>query len=390
MNEEERSRNVHGVARLFKYNSTPRLYVSPGHFADIQACCCAVSDYVLPESLGNTFLHSLATPIPGFPSLSRKPFTHSLLRGGVNVFGTEARGESFIVTLDCTTHNFHPQQLVYADFPFLLFGIVESVCESIEESAQELLARKRGLRLSCNTLVAVRLFKRMLVVSDGSTRHEWEEDATFFPACCVLDALEVGIDPAFLPAPARNIELDYPLGAGVVIKGVMATVTGYSGQGLTLKFVKPPPLDLSCIKSYLAQPYTPAHVLGKSIKVTGLVLSKLTSSMTVIDAIHNSTYNIGLQLKFEAKQVCVVGYSRKSSRGWEFSDAAVDLVKSFASTFPEILAGLSRNPTKDKYAVTDFFAASAVSRISEVVDWVSERVSSLTQVPLSSTLLPSV
>jgi hypothetical protein len=39
--------------------------------------------------------------------------------------------------------------------------------------------------------------------------------------------------------------------------------------------------------------------------------------------------NLGLSLKFEAKGLKVMDYSRKEGRSWEFSDKAIDLIREY-------------------------------------------------------------
>jgi 5'-3' exoribonuclease 1 len=39
--------------------------------------------------------------------------------------------------------------------------------------------------------------------------------------------------------------------------------------------------------------------------------------------------NLGLSIKFEAKSLKVVDYSRKNARYWEFSEKAVDLIREY-------------------------------------------------------------
>jgi hypothetical protein len=43
----------------------------------------------------------------------------------------------------------------------------------------------------------------------------------------------------------------------------------------------------------------------------------------------NEKVNLGLSLKFEAKALKVVGYSRKNGQYWEFSQKTVDLLKEY-------------------------------------------------------------
>jgi hypothetical protein len=43
----------------------------------------------------------------------------------------------------------------------------------------------------------------------------------------------------------------------------------------------------------------------------------------------NQKTNLGLSLKFEAKGLKVVNYSRKEGRHWEFSEKAIDLIREY-------------------------------------------------------------
>jgi len=43
----------------------------------------------------------------------------------------------------------------------------------------------------------------------------------------------------------------------------------------------------------------------------------------------NQKVNLGFSLKFEGKSMKVLGYSRKSDHGWEFSERAVQLIQDY-------------------------------------------------------------
>lgn len=43
----------------------------------------------------------------------------------------------------------------------------------------------------------------------------------------------------------------------------------------------------------------------------------------------NSKTNLGLCLKYDAKGLKVMGYTRKGGRSWEYSDRAVGLVREY-------------------------------------------------------------
>lgn len=74
--------------------------------------------------------------------------------------------------------------------------------------------------------------------------------------------------------------------------------------------------------------------------MSGLALSKLTSSVLV--TLGEAKTNIGLSLKFEAKSLKVLGYSRKGESGWEFSNKAIELIKEYNAKFPEVAYAMGR------------------------------------------------
>ena len=94
--------------------------------------------------------------------------------------------------------------------------------------------------------------------------------------------------------------------------------------------------------------------------ISSKALSKITASFMVLTG-DGSKSNLGLSLKFEAKSLKVVGYSRKMDRYWEFRDKAVDLLREYKvgchflimrsttidiviqAKYPELFAGIVGN-----------------------------------------------
>ena len=62
--------------------------------------------------------------------------------------------------------------------------------------------------------------------------------------------------------------------------------------------------------------------------MSGRALSKVMSSFMVLTS-DSSKSNLGLSLKFEAKGLKVIEYSRKDGRFWEFSDKAIQLIRDY-------------------------------------------------------------
>ena len=73
-----------------------------------------------------------------------------------------------------------------------------------------------------------------------------------------------------------------------------------------------------------------------------MAIAKITSSFMVITS-DGQKNNLGLSLKFEAKALKVIDYSRKDGRHWEFSEKAVELIREYKEKYPEVFRTLSHS-----------------------------------------------
>ncbi len=71
-----------------------------------------------------------------------------------------------------------------------------------------------------------------------------------------------------------------------------------------------------------------------------MAVAKVTSSFMVLTS-DGQKQNLGLSIKFDAKGMKVIDYSRKEGRHWEFSDKAVELLKEYKAKFPEVMKALN-------------------------------------------------
>lgn len=101
------------------------------------------------------------------------------------------------------------------------------------------------------------------------------------------------------------------------------------------------PIFKTKLRQFTQTPYFPAFQVSRQIRLQGLALSKLTSSI-MITTNDKGKLNIGLNLKFEAKSLKVLGYSRKGDGGWEFSEKAIALIKEYMDKFPEVPSALDK------------------------------------------------
>jgi len=51
----------------------------------------------------------------------------------------------------------------------------------------------------------------------------------------------------------------------------------------------------------------------------------------------NQKTNLGLSLKFEAKSLKVIDYSKKDGRNWQYSEKAVELLVEYKASFPFVV-----------------------------------------------------
>ena len=85
-------------------------------------------------------------------------------------------------------------------------------------------------------------------------------------------------------------------------------------------------------------------------------ISKITSSFMVITS-DGQKNDLGLRLKFEARALKVIDYSRKDQRYWEFSDKTVDLLREYKEKYPEIMQILNGNGDGECCLACSFAAA---------------------------------
>ncbi|KAK8047037.1 5'-3' exoribonuclease 1 [Apiospora saccharicola] len=139
--------------------------------------------------------------------------------------------------------------------------------------------------------------------------------------------------------------------------------------------------------------YETAVNVARNIGVSPLVLSKIASSLFVY-TIGNMKVNLGLNLKFEGRKLKVLGYTRKSARGWEYSQAAQVLIAQYASKFPDLFAGMMQNSQGNELRETDLFRGmtpeDATLKVKEIGAWLKTvETSKFEKVPLDAEQLDS-
>ncbi|KAI9330895.1 XRN 5'-3' exonuclease N-terminus-domain-containing protein [Zopfochytrium polystomum] len=434
LTKEEVLRNTLGHAFIFTNDpSQSYLYKSPSPnaFPDIQSCTAVVKPWH-PPSPARIFTGLLPGSrtgkdlLPGFPSLQSIPHTATLGFHGVNVFNTESHNETMVVTISNIFEGRKVEQVaasllgqrVYVAWPFLIEAYVTSLADEMmvyTESAGATVSGARRVQTTpqtesgqdqfyntiervegvyskrwgvitgpVDTVVGVRLLKGLQLSDDGSLKKDFGNDAeSFFALQAIVEGDEYE-DPRYEEKPPPPLEEEFPIGSqvfflGPVNYGSLGEITGYSNDNLHVKLLDPMDAETSAKFAFTRDialscerfdRYTSSYQVAKMLGISTIVLSKLTSSLLMSSKKADQKINIGLNLKFDGKSKKVLGYTRKTAAGWEYSTKAVSLVQDYKNKFPEVFAGLQRKIKADYCEETDFFSPEvAHQRMADLKEW---------------------
>ena len=413
LTDAEKFRNEFGVTVKFTYDpdldfTYPSSLV--GIFPDISHCHCIENIFDLPTIEGLEYNIGLMegvklgdAALAGFPSLATLSYNAALGFHGVNVFQQDSRNESMVVTIadseirsSSKTASMKLGQRVFVGYPFLQEGKVVKVSdelfdyfppedgtshaiqkphgpreiEDFRKSAERLestYSKRLGIIISTvESITHVEMLKGLRKTDDGATVKEYAVVPgmeTEYASQVIVDEV-VSEDQRFLERAAVPIEEEFPPGSrnfflGEFNYGRPLEVVGHKDNRVEiwLSTIKGKEAEFgkSIVLGQGAQTrYTPSFAVAKMLKLQGLVVSKITSSFAV-SALGLPRLNLGLNLKFEAKKLKVLGYSRRSENGWEFSDKAIELITTYMTKFPEFFAGIQRKPQGSDYEETDFY-----------------------------------
>ena len=447
LTQAEKDRNEFGVSLKFAYSpevefTYPTSLV--GIFPDIPNCHCVENIFDLPTMEGLDYHVGLMrgvklgeSALAGFPSLKTLPFAGNLGFHGVNVFQQDSRNESMVTTLlepEPRTKVEAAKSLlgrrVHVGYPFLSEAKVIRVSDELfnyslpdigagppiavphgpqeidvwrrkAERIESVYSKRLGMVIGeVQSLVHVDTLKGLKKTDDGATVKEYahiEGIETDYASQTVVEEV-ASEDPRFLEKAALSIEEEFPIGSRAFFLGEFnygrpLQVVGHTANKADLWVstvaAKVPEFGRQIVKDADRHShYTPSFAVAKTLGLNPLVLSKITSSFQVV--LDDNRVNLGLNLKFEAKKLKVLGYSRKTT-GWEFSEKAIQLIQQYMIKFPEFIAGVQRNSQGNVYDATDFYPESeAKDRIKAIQAWLKEIESKrFEKVPLDAEQLDS-
>ncbi|KAI1810926.1 exoribonuclease 1 [Poronia punctata] len=451
LSPEEKARNDFGVSLKFTYAPEVDFHYPSsmvGIFPDIPNCRCVENIFDLPVADGLDLYVGLVDgakvgvdALAGFPSLATLPFNATLGFHGVNVFQQDSRNESMVVTLSdvemrcrVETAKVKLGQTCHVGYPFLQEAKVVRVSDELFEytsdpnNPQEVICthhsdrdisewNKKAKRIenfyskrlgiiigSAESLVHVEMLKGLIKTDEGATIKAYGPIPgmeTDYAAQVIVDEV-VSPDERFIERAAVPFEEEFPVGSRVLYLGELAygrplEVIAHHGDNkaeilVSMAANKEPDFARPIIRRAEQQSgYKPSFAVAKDLGLHPLVLSKITSSFQV-HTVGGMKVNLGLNLKFEGKQQKVLGYSRKSKSGWEFSHVAVALLVQYMTLFPDFFAAILRNPSGNEYNDTSLWPdrEEATTKIKEIGAWLKTiETSKFERVPLSAEQLDS-
>ncbi|KAL5039286.1 hypothetical protein BDV3_002654 [Batrachochytrium dendrobatidis] len=451
LTKDEKARNSFGCPFSFCYNDlqVPQVYKSPlsSIHSDIQFCKTEMKEFILPSVSKTGFLHALCPGaftgenlLPGFPSLNTIPYTGTLAFHDVSIFNSKTKNKSMTITLKNPIEDQSREmvaraligQNVFTNWPFLQEALVVSISDtdfvySINEVAgrvdvvknpntqasidrfmkasktiEDMYSTKCGTIIGpIETIVHVRPLQGMKLLHDGSFVKQFSEKL-HDQALQTIVVDRKYEDPRYKNKPAPAIDVEFPLGSTVFLLtpshyGVTCKVNGHHLQNETVDVLAEicHTASHTLLKNIIAkeeesEQYVPGWKIGKQLGITSLSISKICTSLFILLNESNQRFNVGLNLKFESRSKKVLGYSRKSQQGWEYSKIVIDLITEYKSLFPELFTYLDRKMNSNDYFkdIDVFPSKIAAARMSALKQWLHEKnIKGLVHVSLTANSL---
>lgn len=440
LSPEEARRNSYGTDIIFIYNpQIDSVYPTPlpGFFHDIEHDKCYEEKLVLPP-LDPNFKFDLPEgaklgkySLAGFPTLYTIPFKSELSLLEVKVFNFPSKSESMVLTLDNIWDDISVQQfvqkfmgkIVYSNWPYLSEARVTEVWDpdmkhesvksgntrkivsnalsndelkeyyQITKNLRQTYEKTKGIKIGpVNVIVFVQRVTGLVRTQRGAYVKSFAPEKTPVALQMIVEDV-VNEDERYVTRAPVPIEEEFPAGLPVVFLGAFAygapaTVAGYSGPDkLNVKIDKiqsvlEPNIGKNRLKIENREiKYLTSFETAKLLKMNGYFLSKITGSFMLRDR-GGSRVNVGLDIKFDARRLKVLGYTRKNSRFWEYSPLAIQLLKDYRNKFPKFFSNLQN--MKDRNDMPLVTEISSEDEVKQIRLWLKAAKADMQQVSLES------
>lgn len=238
--------------------------------------------------------------------------------------------------------------------------------------------------------------------SKGKLVKVFSKQIECFPIQLIVPDIE-NLDPRFEEKEPVAIEEEYPAGTPIIFLGkaaygTPAVVLGTEKNTLAIQFSKQEIPEMTfgsqCAKfEHDSLKYHSAFESAKILGISTRFLSKITSTYMIVDS-NNRKINVGLSLKYEGKGIKTLGYTKKVSKFWDYSDLAINMIQEYISKFPELVNSLTYYKGNNIPKVDELFKGKDDDFVSEylrnVKDYLLNKKEYLSQVSLSSDSLSKI
>ncbi|EGN98637.1 hypothetical protein SERLA73DRAFT_54338 [Serpula lacrymans var. lacrymans S7.3] len=191
-----------------------------------------------------------------------------------------------------------------------------------------------------DVLVHVRPLKGLKRLETGAFVKDYEDAEKELEQAAQMVLSEVASeDPRFLERDPPPLSEEFPEGSKIFFLGEHAygvaakvSATDENTLSIILAFYPSDKAEKdkyrAIVENRASLQYFPSYKAAEMLRISGRALAKITSSFMVLTA-DSQKSNLGLSLKFEAKSLKVIDYSRKDGRFWEYSEKTVDLIRDY-------------------------------------------------------------
>ncbi|CCK71177.1 chromatin-binding exonuclease XRN1 KNAG_0G01190 [Huiozyma naganishii CBS 8797] len=407
-----------------------------GIFADIEHNHCIERPHELKQLADSEIRYGLLPDakmgtelLAGFPTLKTLPFKDELEYNESHVFQQPSRQQSVCLKMEdiYKENNLTAEEIakryinkvVYTRWPFLRESRLVSVCDSntvfefketgkqnekrtgriverkadiheqkkyssLKKSLMRDYAKRKAVILdNIRVIIEVEPVTGLVRNSEGAYVKTFSSNTEFFPLQLMVESIS-NVDIRYKEREALPISEEFPEGSRAIFLGDYAyggetTINGYSNEKklkITVKkrLVKAEPTigrEMVEHDRKMVQ-YYPSFAVAKQLGLNRLFLSRITSRFLVNDGT-GKRVNVGIPVKFDAKNEKVLGYARKNPKGWEYSNLLVHLLREYKQRFPDFYQALQNISGNDipniKKILPKLEPKQAMERLDEIKKW---------------------
>ncbi|KIY46224.1 hypothetical protein FISHEDRAFT_66523 [Fistulina hepatica ATCC 64428] len=256
-------------------------------------------------------------------------------------------------------------------------GHFHSKAERIESAYSKRFAVITG---NIDVLLHVRPLKGLKRLDNGALVKEYVGPSKETECAVQMAVSKVySEDPRYLERGAPPLSEEFPDGSKIFFLGehaygVAAQVSATTDTTLSVMIAffpsdkKENEEFKAVVRNSISEAYTPAFQVAKILRMSGRALSRITSSFMVVTSDKQKT-NIGLSLKFEAKGLKVIDYSRKNGTHWEFSEKTINLIREYRDKFPHVFECLDASGDAMARGEDLFPDGDSIAQVKAIKAW---------------------